>query len=455
MTGGAQAENQALAGGPARVLGWVSAAAVVVGMVVGAGIFRTAQVAAQGLGSERLILAVWAAGGLFAMAGALCYAELATTFPHAGGDYHFLKSAFGRRPALLYAWSRFAIIYTASAAMLAFVGADYLAALFPLSAVQKAGVAALEILALAALNLAGVHVSARAQITVVALDCATLLGLGVAAVWLIVAGAGAPQALAAAPPPTAAGRAAALVFVMLAYGGFNDAATLSAEVRRPADITLALIGGMGAVTVLYLLANWAYIAGLGVKGLAASAAPAADLMRRAAGPAGAAAVVALVGLTTLSSLNAIVIVGARTLYAAAADAPLLGRLAAWDESRGVPRAALWTQTAISLVLVAVGAATGRGFAAMVDFMAPVYWLFLCLAGAALVRLRFTRPQDPRPYRVPLLPLTAGLFIAGSVFVLAASLLQVGWRGAAASLAVLAAGPLLLLAARLLAGRRGR
>jgi basic amino acid/polyamine antiporter, APA family len=433
---------------PRRVLSTAHAAAVVVGMVVGAGIFRSASVAAQNLPSEGAVLIAWGLGGVFALAGALCYAELTTAFPHPGGDYHFLREAFGAPLAFVFAWSRFAVIFTASSAMLAFVGADYLAQIVPLSGPQRAGVAALAIVALTALNLRGVRTSATSQVALVSLDCAALLALGGAAIMLIATGTALP-AHPVQPPAHAslAGFGATMVFVMLAYGGFNDSATLSAEVRAPGDMTRALVGGMAVVTALYLIANWAYLSGLGLGGLAGSDAPAAALMGAAFGPAGAAAIVALVGVTTLSSLNALVIVGGRTLYAAAGDQPLLGRLAQWDQSRGVPRAAVWTQAAFSLALVGWGAWTRRGFAAMVDYMAPVYWLFLALAGLALVVLRRKRPGAKRPYRTPLLPLTAGTFIVGSLFVLAASVAYVGWIGCALSFGVLAAGPAALWLAR--------
>lgn len=424
---------------PRRILGPWAAASVVVGMVVGAGIFRSASLVALNIGNDSLVLLAWALGGVFALAAALSYAELATAFPHPGGDYRFLKEAFGPGLAFLFAWSRFAIIFTASAAMLAFVAADYLAELVPLSQTGRAGVAALAILALTALNLRGVRTGTRSQVVLVAIDILALLALGVAAAALI-AGDVPPLAPEVAPRPfVLGGFGAAMVFVMLAFGGFNDAATLSAEVRRPRDMTLAMIGGMAMVTALYLLANWAYLIGLGGAGLAHSDAPAAQLMARAFGRTGQIAMVIAVGLAALAILNALVIVGCRTLYAAASDEPALARLAEWDQARGVPRAAIWAQCLVSLMLVGWGAFTDRGFAAMVDYMAPVYWLFLSLAGLALIRLRATRPDVERPYIVPFYPVVPLLFTALSLFVLVASVLYVGWTGCALSFGMLALG----------------
>lgn len=424
---------------PQRMLGPWAAASVVVGMVVGAGIFRSASLVAAGLGNDMLVLLAWGIGGVFALAGALTYAELATAFPHPGGDYRFLREAFGPTVSFLFAWSRFAIIFTASAAMLAFVAADYLAELLPMGTAGKAAVAALAIIGLTALNLIGVRTATGGQVVLVAIDIIALLALGVAALWLL-AGDMPPLAPTLDPKPFAAtGFGAAMVFVMLAYGGFNDAATLSAEVRTPRHMTLAMVGGMALVTALYCLANWAYLSGLGGAGLAQSDAPAAALMGRAFGPVGRFVMVAMVALAALAILNALLIVGGRTLYAVAGDEPALARLAEWDGARGVPRAATWVQCLVSLALVGWGSVTRGGFATMVDYMAPVYWLFLTLAGLALLRLRRTAPAQPRPYAVPLYPLVPIAFAGGSFYVLVASVRYVGWTGSLASFGMLALG----------------
>ena len=407
-------------------------------MVVGAGIFRSASLVAANLQNDTLVLAAWALGGLFALCGALVYAELASAFPHPGGDYRFLRLAFGPLVAFLFAWSRFAVIFSASAAMLAFVAADYLAELVPLSRAARGGVAALAVVVLTALNLAGVKRSTGGQIVLVSADVAALLVLGVAAASLIAAGTPPLQPTLAPQPFGAAAFGQAMVFVMLAFGGFNDAATLSAEVRRPRDMIAALVGGMGLVTALYLLANWAYLAGLGGAGLAASAAPAAQLMYRAFGPAGQAAMVIFVGIAALAIINALVIVGGRTLFAVAGDEPALGRLAAWDAASGVPRRAIWVQCAVSLCLIAWGS-WSTGFAQMVDFLSPVFWLFLSLTGPALIILRRRAPQTPRPFAVPLYPLVPLVFTAGCLFVLQSSVRYVGVGGSLISFGMLGLG----------------
>lgn len=439
-----------------KVLGTWQTSSVVVGMVVGAGIFRSASEVAANLPTPAWVMIAWAIGGVFALAGALVYAELTTAFPHPGGDYRFLREAFGGTVAWIFAWSRFSIIFTASATMLAFVAADYVAQLLPMDGKARALLAASLILALTSLNLRGLRTSARTQVALVATDVLALLAIGAAAASLALAGhAPAEASGAVASPPAAFNLGAALVFVMLAYGGFNDSATLSAEVKSAREMTRAMVGGMSAVTALYLLANWGYLSALGLQGLAASDAPAADVMGLAFGPIGETLMVVAVTAAALAVLNALMIVGGRTLYAAADDEPALERLAVWDSRRHVPTAAILTQGAVSLLLVGWAAWRGTGFAAMVDYMAPVYWLFLMLTGLSLIRLRQKRPEAERPYRVPLYPVVPLIFAGGCAYVLWSSILYVGWLGCLLSFGMLAVGLIGRSILRWSHGRGGR
>ncbi|MDN3919068.1 APC family permease [Roseateles violae] len=428
---------------PQRQLDVRHAVAVCVGMVIGAGIFKTAPLAAAALSGSGQLYAAWALGGLLSLIGALCFAEMAAAFPDAGGDYFFLRRAYGRRLGFLFAWSRFAVIHTGSMALLAFVFGDYLAQAVDLSpwlgAQASAWLAAALIVLLTALNLAGLRVGMVTQLGLMGVVLGGLLLLGAAG-------------LALQRPPLTPLRLAesgasdwgqAMVFVFLAYGGWSDAATLSAEMRDARrGIVRALLIGLALVTALYLLATWAYLRGLGLTGLAASAAPAADLMRLAFGRPGELLMIAIVSLTALSVMNAILIAGPRTSYAAARDlAPSL-RLGRWNERRGTPTAATLATSAVALALVGFGAATRGGFATMVDYLSPVYWFFLLLSGAALIVLRRREPQAARPFTVPLYPLLPLLFIACSAYLFYASLVYVK-AGALVGLAVLALGALLL------------
>jgi APA family basic amino acid/polyamine antiporter len=437
---------------PARTLSARHAIAVCIGMVIGAGIFITTPAAAANLPHGGWLLAAWAFGGAMSLAGALCFAEMAAAFPDAGGDYYFLRRAYGDGAGFLFAWSRFAVIHTGSIALLAFTFGDYLATLLPQSEHAAPLFAAATIVALAGVNLAGLRFGVGAQLSLMGLVLAGMVAVIAAGAWMALSGeppAGAAQVSRATPFDVGS----ALVFVFLAYGGWSDTATLSAEMRDPEHgMRRALIIGMSVVTALYLLANWAYVRGLGTLGLAASAAPAAELMRHAFGSAGQVGIVAIVALTSITSMNAILIAGARTTYAAARDTAGLGRLGRWRVERGTPPAAIVATTAVALALVGFGTYTRGGFATMVDYLSPVYWSFLTLSGCALFVLRWRYPEALRPFRVPWYPLVPLAFVVSSAYVLYSSLVYVR-IGAVVGVGVLLIGVTLWLALRLLS-RRG-
>ncbi|MDZ4762121.1 MAG: APC family permease [Alphaproteobacteria bacterium] len=427
---------------PLRRLSSTYVAVIAVGMVVGAGIFKSPALVADNAENSIWFFAVWIIGGIVSLLGALCYAELSTAFPDPGGDYAFLKAAYGRRLAFLFAWARFAVINTGSIALLGFVLGDYLNVVLSLGSRGPAIYAVGAILLLTAFNLRGVHGSSTANFTLTGIEALGLLLLVGAAVWLVWSGV--PPADPGAgfgPAPPSIGLA--LVFVLLAYGGWSEISTLSAEVRdRKRGMVRALTFAVGFIGALYLAANWALWRGLGLDGLAASNAPAADLMDRAFGPRAAGVLALGVAFATITSINATMVVGARTTYAAAKDWPAIARLARWDAGRGAPVRAILAQSAVALLLVGLGAATRQGFATLVDFTAPVFWLFLSLSGLALIILRSKRGAVERPFRTPFYPVTPLLFIASSLFVLWSSVAYVR-VGALAGLGVLAAGLLIL------------
>jgi basic amino acid/polyamine antiporter, APA family len=429
---------------PRRQLSVWHAVSVCVGMVIGAGIFKTTPLAAANLASGSQLMLAWAIGGGLSLVGALCFAEMAAAFPDTGGDYFFLRSAYGGWLGYLFAWSRFAVIHTGSMAMLAFVFGDYLGQIVHFGPYDSAVFATLIIVALTLINLAGIQFGIGTQVTLMMIVLLGLLSVGAAGVWLWWqdAPAVALKAVPTSDPQTHLG--VAMVFVFLAYGGWSDAATLSAEMRDAKHgITRALLIGMSVVTALYLVVNWAFLRGLGLQGLAHSNAPAADLMLLAFGKPGQYLIVAVVAVTSITVMNAIMIAGARTTYAAARDTGALRSLAQWHEVRGTPYAAIIAIGSFALLLVGFGTYTRGGFETMVDYLSPVYWLFLTLSALAVIVLRRRFPQVARPFRVPWYPWLPLLFAVSSAYVLYSSLIFVK-TGALVGVAVLLVGALLLV-----------
>jgi amino acid transporter len=436
---------------PLRRLSVRHAISVCIGMVIGAGIFVTTPLAAANVPSVGILLAIWAFGGAMSLAGALCFAEMSAAFPDPGGDYHFLRSAYGDGIGFLFAWSRFAVIHTGSMALLAFSFGDYLAQVVQLGEHGSALLAAATIVALAIVNLAGLRFGVGTQLWLMFLVLAGMVAIVAAGVSIELSGAPPAADVAGADAAPSFELGAALVFVFLAYGGWSDTATLSAEMRDPnRGIKRALLIGMTVVTVSYVLVNWAYVRGLSLAGLAGSEAPAADLMQHAFGAPGQTLIVAIVALTSITSMNAILIAGARTTYAAARDNPGLERLGRWHLARGTPAPAILATAALSLALVGFGSYFS-GVATMVDYLSPVYWLFLTLSGCALFVLRRRLPAAPRPFRVPGYPYVPLAFVASSAYVLYSSLAYVR-VGVVVGVGVLVLGGALLAALRFGASR---
>jgi len=434
---------------PSPTLRVLDAVLLTVGLVLGAGIFKAPSVVAAQLGSESALMIAWLLGGVASLIGALCYAELASTWPHPGGDYHYLHRALGQGPAFLFAWARLTVIPTGSIALLAFVFGDYVSQLAPLGAYSSSVYAAAVVVGLTAMNVAGVQQGTRAQNLLTALE---VLGVGaIIVVGLLLAPAPTqPPPIASAAPMGTWGMA--LIFVLLTYGGWNEVACLSAEVRGPRrNLAWALLVSIGVVTTLYLLVNWAYLRGLGLAGMASSEAVAADLAQRALGSGGAQALCVLVAVSALTSANATVLTGARTHYAFGCDSVLFQGLGRWHGRANTPTRALLVQGALSLALVGLGTVTRQGFQTMVEYTAPVFWLFFLLTGVSLLVLRLREPRAHRPFRVPLYPLTPLLFVGTCAYVLYSSLAYAG-PGALAGMAVLGTGAVLLALERM---RRGR
>jgi basic amino acid/polyamine antiporter, APA family len=431
---------------PRPVLSVVDAIALIVGVVVGAGIFKTPALVAANSGGVTEVVLVWAAGGLISLIGALCYAELVTAYPHPGGEYHYLRRAYGGNASFLFAWTRLMVMQTGSIALLAFVFADYASALLPIGEYSSAWYAAGAIVVFTVLNMIGLHSSSRTQKLLCAL---TLLGL----LAIVIAGLLLAPANGVPPPPREATSSAmlgmAMIFVLLTYGGWNEAAYISAEVRDGArNMVRALLWSIAIITVFYVLLNIAFLRVLGLEGLAGSSVPAHTLAATVIGPLGATLVSLLIALVALASLNVTIFTGARTNYALAKDYRLFGFLGHWNARTGTPLSALLVQGLIALALVVLGASTRQGFETMVEYVSPVFWLFFLLTGLSLFVLRRQDPQRPRPFRVPLYPFTPIIFSLSCAYLLYSSLSYTG-IGALFGVAVLVAGvPLLVLARRM-------
>jgi APA family basic amino acid/polyamine antiporter len=437
-------DHQFTAGnGLRRHLGATQATILGLGMIMTTDTLKTAPTVAVNVGDWHFY-GMWVLGGLLSMIGAMCYVEMATAFPDPGGDYNFLRRAYGPQVGLLFAWSRFSIMHTGWIALMAFMFADYAGALLPLGHFGRVLFALGTVGALVGLNLLHVRLGFIAQAGLIGLVALGFASVVIATLKLALIGH-LPSAVVAvtAQAPSLGKFSVALIYIFLAYGGWSDAATLSAEVKSDRHgMLIAIIGSIAILMTIYLALNGAMMIGLGQVGLAHSIAPAADLLGRAFGGAGKGLIVVVVGISAVASINSTLIVGARTTYAAARDVPRLAVFGRWDDTRGVPARAVLVEGGFAMVLVVFGGFAANGFNAMVDYMTPVYWLFMALSMGALMILRRRYPDAARPVRTPLYPLFPIVFLVIALYMFAAALIDLG-AGALFGAGVMALGVFVL------------
>jgi len=426
------------------------AVAILVGVVVGIGIFGFPPLVAQNAPNSAVYMGLWVAGGLVMLVGSLCYAELGGAYPDAGGEYAFLGRGWGADIALLFAWARCSIIQTGAIAAVAFIFGDYAQVLWPMGEQGPALYAALVVVLLTVVNVVGSMESRRVQWV---LSVASVLALVAMAVGGLVLGDGGAAVAAAdvasqgGAPLAATGVEAGagghslqelagmlgmgMVFVLLTYGGWNEAAYLSGEIRDVGrNMLRVLLLGTLIIVSLYVLVNLAYLQVFGLEGLRATQAVGADMSRFLAGPWAAVLLSLLVCCTALGTVNACIFTGGRIYVSLGRDVPALKSLGAWSADRETPVRALWLQGAITLALIVFGAYTENGLRAMVAYTSPVFWLFMFLIALTLIRLRQRDPDHVRPFRVPLYPVMPlvlalvclGLFWSSVVYAGAGSLL---------------------------------
>ena len=408
--------------------------AFIVGIVVGIGIFKSPQLVAQNVTSEATFILLWIVGGVVTLVGALVYAELGSAYPSGGGEYHFLSRALGRPVGLLFAWARVTVLQTGIIAAVAFVFGDYAQQLVPLGPWGPAIHAALALSILTLVNLLGLPQGKGFQLALTMLTLGAIVAVVIAGLWL------APGRVATVPSdPAGAAFGLALVFVLLTYGGWSEAAYLSGdlqEVRR--NMVRVLVIATGVITLIYVLMNLAFLNILGLDGIRASSAVGAEAVRKVAGSHGAVALALVICCAALSALNGTIFTGARLYRAVGNDLPVLKRLGLDASRGGSPTVAFAAQAAVAMLLILFGAMTRDGFQAMVAYTAPVFWLFLLLVGISYFVLRHREPEREWPFRAPLYPLAPALFCLTCAYLLYASLVYTG-LGALVGVAVLLSG----------------
>ena len=411
-----------------RILGVGFGLAVIVGSTLGIGILRTPGLVAGQLPNPKAILAVWIAGGLYTLVGAVCLAELGTMLPEAGGYYVYARRAFGDAVGFAVGWTDW-LTYCAVLGYVSIAIGEFTALLLPSLGGHEKAVAILALAALAALQLAGLRVSSRFQEITTVVKCGAFLTVVLAA--MLLAPGIPPESGLASQAPSLSGLIVAIQSVVITYGGWQSALYFAEEDRDPnRNLPRSMIGGVASVIVVYLLVNVALLSVLPIGDLARSTLPAADAAQVLLGGRGREIITILSIVSLPPMLNAILMIGTRILFAMGRDG-LLWRRAASVTARGTPAAAMLATTLVALALVATG--TFQRLVAVVAFFLAANYVVCCLA---LVVLRRREPDRARPFRAWGYPWSAALVLAGAAAFLV---------GAAAGDPINAAGALALLA----------
>ena len=408
-----------------RALGPFDATMVVVGGIIGAGIFISPYIVAERLPSEGWVLGAWAAGGAIALVGALAYAELGSLFPRAGGQYVYLREAYHPLVGFLYGWALLLMIESGAIAAVAITFAEYALRLAGRPEVPALPLAIAAIVTVSVINYLGVRPGSRLLNVLVVLKVAALAVL-IGAGFLMGGGEAASDAGAAGPAAAAVTRpsgsivvlfGAALVPILFAYGGWQNANYVAEEIENPRrNLPRSLLAGTLLVAAVYVLVNVVYIRALGLDGLAATRTPASDAAARFLGSGGDRFVAAAIAISTFGFLDLAVLAPTRVYYAMAADGLFFRGVARLHPRFRTPSLAIGLQTAWSIVLALTGT-----YAALVDTVVFADWIFFGLTVGSVLVFRRKVPlaaREPGGFRAPLVPLLPILFVLVSAGVVA-------------------------------------
>lgn len=403
-----------------RALGLWETSSIAVGIMIGTAIFIVPAEITREVGSPGAALAVWIAGGLLSLFGALSFAEMAAMLPSSGGQYVFLREAYGPLVGFLCGWSFFLAAQGGGISVLAVGFAQYVGDFVPLSPWEAKGAAAASIMLFTAINYRGVREGGLTQSVLTGLKVGVMVVIVILGYVLV---AGVPAGVKSLPVASGAGFAAsfglALVAALWAYEGWNACTFAAGEVKRPErNLPLALILGTIGVIVLYLGLNLVYYRVLTLPEIAQSPRVAADAAVRIFGRTGAYLVSIVIIISTLGSINGSVLAAPRVYYAMAQDGLFFRWCAAVHPRYHTPHLALLLQGGWAILLVAMGT-----YEELFTYVVFAAWVFYALAGFAVIILRRKRPELPRPYRVFGYPWVPIAFVLASTWFLVNTLLE--------------------------------
>jgi APA family basic amino acid/polyamine antiporter len=408
-------------GRPRQQLTFYDALSIIIGIVIGAGIYETTPLIAKSMAQPVWLIGIWITGGIISLIGALCYAELSTTYPEEGGDYIFLTRAYGGKTGFLFAWAGFWLIKPANIGAIAFIFARYAQQVLPLQLdgnefIAYAGGA---VVLLTIFNINGVQTGKWIQNLLTLVKVLGLLMITVISLLFVV------------PVSDTTGQVStsqdtdiylAMILVLFTYGGWSSISYVAAEVIEPhKNILRSLITGTCFVTLIYVVINFAFLHALGIHGMMNSQSIASDVIRLSFGEPGAMVISVLICITCLGNINGMIFTNARVYYAMGQEHQLYSWLGHWNGKLDSPVRSLTLQAIITLAMVILMGANEGAFERLVLFSAPLHWFFFLMVAIALFILRRKKTVTKGSYKVPFYPWLPIVFCLSTGFLLFASL----------------------------------
>jgi len=406
---------------PKQQLTLFDAICIIMGIVIGAGIYETTPLIAKSVSTPVWLIAIWLLGGLLSMIGALCYAELVTHYPKEGGDYVFLNKAYSRRMGFLFVWAGFWLVRPANIGAIAFIFAHYAQQIIPLQIASYEFIiyAIAAVILLTVINIIGVQSGKWTQNLLTSVKVLGLLMIIAVGLFFTVPAetSGTENLLY-----SESSFYLAMILVLFTYGGWGNISFVAAEVIDPQkNILRSLIIGTVLIIGIYVIINLAFLRTLGMDGMGASSSIASDMVRISFGEKGALLISLLICITCLGNINGMIFTGSRIYYAMGRDHHHYRMLGIWNARLDAPVWSLTLQAIITIILIISLGTNGNAFERLVVFSAPLHWFFFLLVAISLFVLRRKRGPTHSGFKVPWFPWLPIIFCLSTLFMLYASI----------------------------------
>lgn len=401
---------------PKQQLTLFDATSIIIGIVIGVGIYETSPTIAASVTTSSWLMLVWLLGGVLSLTGALCYAELATRYPEEGGDYVYLNRAWGRHLGFLFAWAGFWIVRPANIGAIAFIFSHYAQQVFSPGSNASMQFAIAVVILLTVANILGVKSGKWLQNILTAVKVTGLLLVITAGLLITV-----PEFSVSTEKNPESNIYLAMILVLFTYGGWSNISYVAGEVIEPQkNILHSLVVGTISITIIYLVINMVFLKTLGLDGMSNSNAIATELLHVTIGDKSAVFISILICVTCLNTINGMIFTEARVYYALGREHTFYHLLGTWHKKLDAPVWSLFFQATITIAMIIIIGADENAFERLVVLSAPLHWFFFLLTGLALFKFRLQTADQSHGFKVPLYPWLPALFCLSTVFMLVAS-----------------------------------